>query len=68
MYSFQGQSDELAMQHLIKDLEKEYRKTDCYRKDKVANLKRLIKQGLYHVPGKALVEKWFPEPPASESR
>jgi anti-sigma28 factor (negative regulator of flagellin synthesis) len=67
-YCAKKRCDELQMQQLIKELEREYRKNDCFRKDKVANLKRLIKAGQYQVPGKAVVEKWFSPPSGPESR
>jgi hypothetical protein len=67
-YCAQQRGDELEMQRLVKELEKEYRKNDFFRKEKVAEFKRLIKLELYHVSGKALVEKWFPQFPESEYR
>ncbi|NTV52045.1 MAG: flagellar biosynthesis anti-sigma factor FlgM [Candidatus Firestonebacteria bacterium] len=46
---------------MLKILEREYRKTETFRKDKVSEIKKKIKQGLYRVPGKLIVDKWFPE-------
>jgi hypothetical protein len=63
-----GEGDELEMQRLVKELEQEYRKSDLFRQEKVAEFKRLIKLELYHVSGKAIVEKWFPQFPESEYR
>lgn len=53
--------EETEIQSLLKILEREYRKTETFRKDKVSEIKKKIKQGLYRVPGKLIVDKWFPE-------
>lgn len=37
-------------------------RTGDLRQDKIEHLKRLIAQGRYQVPGKAVVSKWFPTP------
>lgn len=66
--AFEDRLNETDTQKLVKHLEKEYRKTSVFRKEKVNQLKKLIKNGLYHVPGKAVVEKWFPEDSESETR
>lgn len=66
--AFDDRLNEADTQKLLKQLEKEYRKTSVFRKEKVAQLKKLIKNGLYHVPGRAVVEKWFPEDPEKETR
>ncbi|MCK5218931.1 flagellar biosynthesis anti-sigma factor FlgM [bacterium] len=41
-------------------LRETYKKPVFYRKEKVETLKRLINRNDYHVPGKSVVNKWFP--------
>jgi hypothetical protein len=52
-------ADRRCGEKLFKELKREYRKSFFFRGDKVANLKWLIHAGAYHVPGKAVVDKWF---------
>jgi hypothetical protein len=44
---------------LIRNLEKEYHRTDFFRQDRVIELSAKIKHSEYHVAGKDIVEKWF---------
>jgi len=67
MNAFNKRDAEMQAQRLMKELEREYQKKDCFRKDKVAELKQLIKSGNYQVSGKDVVDKWFPEDSATES-
>jgi anti-sigma28 factor (negative regulator of flagellin synthesis) len=57
---FRQMGEENEIQGLLKTLEREYRKSESFRQDRVLEIKKLIKQGLYRVPGKMVVEKWFP--------
>lgn len=67
MLSFNKRSDSSKAKELIKELEREYHKNEVFRKEKVAELKKMIKNGDYQVSGKEVVDKWFPEDSASES-
>jgi hypothetical protein len=58
---FKSPGEVAEIQGLLKTLEAEYRTAVAYRKDKVQEIKKRIKQGLYRVPGKLVVDKWFPE-------
>jgi len=68
MVAFKRRISERGMQKLVKRLERELHKSRTFRREKVENLKQLIKSGQYQIPGRKVVEKWFPEPPASKSR
>lgn len=68
MFAFNRRMDEMETRKLMKNLEREYRKAESFRKEKVAKLKQSIKNGKYRVSGKEVVEKWFPEVSASKSR
>jgi len=52
--------EETEVRTLLKTMEREFRKSEIFRKDKVAEIKSLIKQGQYRIPGKMVVDKWFP--------
>ncbi len=56
--------DEKALKKLVADLKKTYEKERVFRQDKVDEIKRLIKNHHYHVSGKMVVDKWFPDDPA----
>ena len=58
---FNSLNDEIEVQSLLKELEQEFRKTEFFRKEKVAEIKNKIKKGIYRIPGKMVVDKWFPE-------
>ena len=44
----------------MKMMEKEYKKTVIFRKERVAEIKKRIQSNQYHVSGAAVVDKWFP--------
>ncbi len=48
---------------MIKLLSETYKNPVFFRKEKVETLKRLIKSNNYCVPGKNVVDKWFPKAP-----
>jgi len=48
---------------MIKLLSETYKNPVFFRKEKVETLKRLIKSNNYCVPGKNVVDKWFPKMP-----
>jgi anti-sigma28 factor (negative regulator of flagellin synthesis) len=52
--------EEADVQNLLKFMEREYRQSELFRRDRVLEIKKLIQKGQYHVPGKQVVEKWFP--------
>ncbi len=56
--------DEKAFKKLIGDLKKSCEKERFFRQDKVDEIKRLIQDNQYHVSGKMVVDKWFPDDPA----
>lgn len=53
--------DEKAFKRLVNDLKKMCEKESVFRKEKVDRLKQLIKNKQYYVPGRLVVDKWFPE-------
>lgn len=57
---FRQLGEETEIQSLLKILEVEYRKIAPLRREKVMEIKKLIQKGQYLVPGKLVVEKWFP--------
>lgn len=67
MFAFNRHVDDAQAEKLIKNLEREYRKTAYFRKEKVAELKRRIASGQYAVPGREVVDKWFKDIPESKS-
>ncbi len=58
---FNSADDELEIQSLLKTLEKEFRRSEVFRKERVEEIKNKIKKGTYKIPGKMVVEKWFPK-------
>jgi anti-sigma28 factor (negative regulator of flagellin synthesis) len=58
---FNSLEDEIEVQALLKELEREFRKSEYFRKEKVAEIKNMIKKGIYLIPGKMVIDKWFPE-------
>lgn len=53
--------NEKEFKKLVHELKKMCEKERFFRKDKVAKIKKLIKNKQYHVSGKQVVDKWFPD-------
>ncbi|MEW6517119.1 MAG: flagellar biosynthesis anti-sigma factor FlgM [candidate division FCPU426 bacterium] len=45
---------------LLRSLMDAYTRADCFRREKVMEIKGRIARGEYHVSGKDVVDKWFP--------
>lgn len=53
---------------LLASLKAIYARTDCFRLEKVLEIKARIARGEYHVSGKDVVDKWFPLPKENQTR
>ncbi len=49
------------MKQLVSEMKKMCKKESIFRKDKVEEIKNLIKSKQYNISGKRVVDKWFPE-------
>jgi hypothetical protein len=45
---------------LVRSLTEAYPRADCYRREKVFEIKDRIARGDYHISGRDIVDKWFP--------
>jgi anti-sigma28 factor (negative regulator of flagellin synthesis) len=61
MFNFPDRPDEKETRRTVEELAKICKKDKGFRKERVEELKRLIKNNEYHIPGKRVVDKWFPE-------
>lgn len=53
--------DENEFRKLVEDLKKRCEKESFFRENKVKQIKKLIKNKQYNIPGRLVVEKWFPD-------
>jgi anti-sigma28 factor (negative regulator of flagellin synthesis) len=67
MLAIHLQWEKMRLQQMAQDLTEDYLRHTVFRQAKVSQLKYFIQQGLYHIPSKKIVEKWFPTKPASDS-